>query len=136
MCLQTTIYNFLRIAESSPNEWKTLCVFKRLVLQTRKKPGLVWERVKTSYCSRSKSVYLLSTTQHITLPNKSFFLPQRLHNRVKAVFTWKLYRFLVMMQYCETRIFRRALFFVDFMGKAIHEIKFTTNVRSGSLICD
>ena len=39
-------------------------------------------------------------------------------------------------RYCETRIFRRALIFIEFMGNAIHEIKFTTNVRSGSLICD
>ena len=51
------------MAESCPNRWKTLgekktllitsnfsfshCVFKRLVQQTRKKPGLVWERVNT-----------------------------------------------------------------------------------------
>ena len=44
------------MAESSPNRSKTLwekekllvtSVFKRLVLQTRKKPGLVWERVNS-----------------------------------------------------------------------------------------
>ena len=38
--------------------------------------------------------------------------------------------------YCETRNFRRALIFVEFVGNAIHEFKFTTNVRSRSLICD
>ena len=38
--------------------------------------------------------------------------------------------------YCETRNFRQALIFVDFVGKAIHEFKFTTNVFSRSLICD
>ena len=52
----------MKMAESSLNEWKTQwekekllvtsnfsfyhSVFKRLVLQTCKKPGLVWERVK------------------------------------------------------------------------------------------
>ena len=38
--------------------------------------------------------------------------------------------------YCETRNFHRALIFVDFVGKAIHEFKFTTNDRSRSWICD
>ena len=44
--------------------------------------------------------------------------------------------FFFKTMYCETRIFRRVLIFVDFVGNAIHEIKFTTNVRSGCLICD
>ena len=38
--------------------------------------------------------------------------------------------------YCETRIFRRPLIFVDFMDNTIHLIKFTTNVWPGSLICE
>ena len=49
----------------------------------------------------------------------------------KGVTVWKWVK-----RYCETRIFHRALIFVDFVGNAIHEIKFTTNVWSGSLICD
>ena len=40
------------------------------------------------------------------------------------------------LKYCETRNFRRALIVVDFVGKAIHEFKFTTNVWPRSLICD
>ena len=91
MCLQTTIYNFLRIAESSPTEWKTLSVFKRLVLQTREKPGLVWESVKNNHTvvDLNQSIYC-HLRNILTLPNKSSFLLQRSHNRVKAVLTWKL----------------------------------------------
>ena len=55
-----TIPNLMKIAESSQDRWKTgekekllvmsnfsfsCSVFKRLVLQTREKPGIVWERV-------------------------------------------------------------------------------------------
>ena len=59
-----TISNLMKMAESMPNGLKTLWekdkllvmsnlsfshhVFKRLVLQTCKKKGLVWERVKTT----------------------------------------------------------------------------------------
>ena len=61
--LQTTILNLMKIPERSPNRLKTLwekgkllvtsnfsfshSVFKRLVMQTRKKPGLVSEKANT-----------------------------------------------------------------------------------------
>ena len=62
--LQTTISNLVKMAESTPNRWKTLWekekllvtsnfsfshnVFKRHVLQTRKTRAFFWEKVKAS----------------------------------------------------------------------------------------